>query len=362
LANHPDSRRRVSQEAWVSRLSTVWDVGLLVLGRDLEVDYANARARELLVAKSEADLERRWRQLRSRLGKALDESKEGRPVEVTVNGQGGSRGHSLRLQIFAIEEEECVGHLLVLQPAERAAAIEAALRHAAHSRSLASLFRDLAHDLKGLLNVIAMNVEILSRLPESDADFSHRPGVAAKSADAVRRELARLDRSLEVILDRDASGREKPGRFDVRHTCRALADLIAARASRQHVKLVVTLGTEPAEIMGFSDRVHGAVLNLLINALDAMPEGGILQLDVTRTASIRVSVCDSGAGIDPKIVDRIWSLHYSSKPAGTGIGLYVTRAVVEAHGGRVSCHRNQDGGACFALEFPVAPATETGRT
>jgi signal transduction histidine kinase len=158
-----------------------------------------------------------------------------------------------------------------------------------------------------------------------------------------------------VILDRDATDTDLPRRFDVRHTSRALADLVAARAHRQKVEIALDLGAEPAYVLGFVDRIHAALLNLIINALDAMPHGGALRIAVTRGAAVRVEVCDTGQGVDAAIADEIWRLHYTTKAEGTGLGLYVTRAVAESHSGRATYFPNPNGGACFALELPVAP-------
>jgi signal transduction histidine kinase len=136
--------------------------------------------------------------------------------------------------------------------------------------------------------------------------------------------------------------------------CQALVELVSARARRQFVNISLDAPEQAAEVVGFPDRVHVALLNLIINALDAMPDGGSLRITVARTTMVRVMVCDTGDGVDPASANDIWRLHYTTKPGGTGIGLHVTREVVEAHGGVVSQHANPGGGACFVIELPSA--------
>jgi signal transduction histidine kinase len=352
------SRSRLRQDVWATRLSSVWEVGVIVVGPDQEVDFASARARALLGVTTDAELEQRWGQLKRSLAKAFRSPADSAApaVETTVMVEAGGTGQDLRVQIYDIAEEDCIGHLLILQHAERAAAIESALRHATLDRGLSSLYRHQAHDLKGLLNVITMNVEILSRVSQgAGAVPADQAAIAERCATVARRELARLDRSLEVVLDRDAVEQAAPRRFDVRVTCQALAELVAARATRQGITVALHVPDRPAEIIGFSDRLHGAILNLIINAFDAMPNGGTLRLEVAHSHSVQVTVCDTGAGIDPHLTGDLWRLHYTTKPGGTGIGLYVTRAVAEAHGGHASHHPNPEGGACFVLELPAAP-------
>lgn len=334
----------------------MFDVGLVVLNANQQVDFATERAHALLGVTSDAEFAQRWRHVERRLGNAFTPpgTTAGEPVETTIFLADDPSRRALRVRIYDIAEEGCVGHLVLLQHGERAAASEAALRHAARNRGRVSLVRDLAHDLKGLLNVIAMNVEILSRLSSAQSEPRDRSAIAVRSADAVRRELRRLDRSIEVILNRDATGHETPQRIDVRLVCQQLADLVAARAQRQHVTLTLQLGTQPAEIIGFPDRVHAALLSLIVNALDAMPGGGTLRIDVACGSSVRISVCDTGTGIDAALMERMWRLHYTTKPGGTGIGLTVARMVAESHGGRVSYDPNPEGGACFVLDLPSA--------
>jgi signal transduction histidine kinase len=339
-------------------------VGVIVLGPDQEIDFANTRARDLLGAAGDADVDARWRQLRPTLANAFHSARNNAPAltapaDVTI--EAGALDRRLRIQIHQLAENEYVGHLLVIQEAERAAAIDAVLRHAVLDRGLSSLFSHVAHDLKGLLNVMTMNVEILSRISQTVGALPpDQAATAARCASVAQRELARLDRTLGVVLDRSAIEQAEPRRFDLRPTCQALAALVAARASRQHVAVALELPDEPVDIIGRSDRVYGAILNLLINALDAMPDGGTLRLGVAHAGhaqpphDVRVTVCDTGPGVDPDLTAKIWGLHYSTKLGGTGLGLYVTRAVAEAHGGRVSYHRNPDGGACFVVELPTA--------
>jgi two-component system sensor histidine kinase HydH len=215
-----------------------------------------------------------------------------------------------------------------------------------------SLSRDTSHDLKDVLNVIAMNVELLSRVATLGAGGPTELRRADRSTDVIRRELKRLDRSLDALLDRDMIDHEASEVFDVKAVCESILKMIAARAARQRVSVSTTMSEGAVEIRGFPDRIHAALLSLTVNALDAMPDGGTLHLSVNGTAGVRVSLCDSGPGISSDHVPDIWGLHFTTKARGTGLGLYVARSTVLAHGGTIRYLPHAGGGSCFVIDLP----------
>ena len=352
-------RRSLSPATWALRLSEAWDVGVIVLDSGGGLDYANARARYLLDVATDEDLAERWRQLHPVLADPLARATPGgaTPIETTVTIAVRDGETQLRLQAHALEEDDCSGHLLLLQHAGHAVAIEASLRHASHDRGLASLYRDMAHDLKSVLNVIGLNLALLSRIAAEDRASHSQHDIAQRSDAIMRRELKRLDRSIALILDRTLVDREAPERFDLGECCGRIAQLAASRAARQRVavELTVTDGP-PVLIEGYPDRVQGAVLNLVVNALDAMPDGGTLAMRVWQEGQeAYLRVTDSGPGVAAAHLPHLWRLHGTTKTAGTGIGLYVTRATVEAHGGTITYHQPEpESGSVFTLTFPAA--------
>ena len=345
---------RLAPQRWATRLSDLWDVGLLVLGSDGGVDFANARARALLDASTDEQLDERWIDLKGQLAPALRDV-HAATASLEINASvTTSAGSTLRVQVYLVEEDECIGYLLLLQHADRAAAVDRSLRHAARNRCLTSLSRDTAHSLKDVLNVIAMNVELLSRAADGGAADATQAKHSRRYAEIVRRELRRIDRSLDGLLGRHTVEHDSPQTFDLKAVCEALLQLISARAFRQHVEVVSALGDGPAEMSGFADRLHAALLSLMVNALDAMPDGGTLRVVLTKGPAIQIQVHDSGAGIEPDRLSDVWKLYFTTKARGTGIGLYVTRSIVEAHGGTVHYQQKPEGGSCFTVVLPTA--------
>jgi two-component system, NtrC family, sensor histidine kinase HydH len=99
------------------------------------------------------------------------------------------------------------------------------------------------------------------------------------------------------------------------------------------------------------------LVNLLLNALDAMPQGGRLDVDLTTEPSgaVRLAVSDTGSGIPAEMVSRLFTPFATTKPTGTGLGLSLSRRILEEHGGRVAANNRPEGGACFVITLPPPP-------
>lgn len=134
--------------------------------------------------------------------------------------------------------------------------------------------------------------------------------------------------------------------------------LIDGRAHAQRVRLKPQLPALPVMATADKDQLRQVLMNLLLNALDSMPSGG--QLTVALTASganargLQLSVIDSGYGLAPEIVGRLFEPFFSTKETGSGLGLSICRQIVEAHRGTITGRNVEAGGAEFLIELPCA--------
>jgi two-component system sensor histidine kinase HydH len=103
-----------------------------------------------------------------------------------------------------------------------------------------------------------------------------------------------------------------------------------------------------------ADQFKGVLVNLIFNALDIMPGGGELGVRLIRGAdgAVRLTVEDTGPGIDAKVADRLFTPFFSTEPTGTGLGLSVSRRIVQTHGGTLTAANRAAGGACFTITLP----------
>jgi signal transduction histidine kinase len=239
----------------------------------------------------------------------------------------------------------------MIDDATERADIERLRRHAVRDGAIAGLARDAAHDLKGALNILAMNLELLARAAQ-DPSARLTAEQAERCAAAVQRQLRRIDQTIDVVLGaRDADGGRLES-MDLSAVVERLLALAAGRAARQHVEIAYTAGT-PVRLVGDPVRLQAALLALIVNALEAMPDGGRLEIAVS-PAPASLTIRDTGSGVPADRVETMWDVGVSGKPGAQGLGLPVARAIVQAHGGTIRYTPNPAGGSTFVVELPMS--------
>jgi two-component system, NtrC family, sensor kinase len=141
---------------------------------------------------------------------------------------------------------------------------------------------------------------------------------------------------------------------DVIGTALRLAEFDAAF---QKLKITKRLATDQPTVLADGDQLQQVVLNIFLNARDAMPNGGELLVATSNSGNeVSIEISDTGTGIDTGSAKQVFDPFYTTKPAGkgTGLGLAVCYGIVTAHGGRLELRRNESGGATFVVTLPVA--------
>ena len=355
-----ETRERSSQaQRRMNVLANFMDVGVLLLGPDRTLEFANATARDLLTGGAPARFEERWHALRDIFGTVPDPalretSSAHADVEVPVDG----RTRRLRLEFFRLDPEEQGGYLVLVKDRELLEAFETDLRLATQMRGLARAYGALAHELRAPLGAMEINLQLLSDALEknSSADRTVRD-CEKRYAHVLREELARLNRSLLAVLDQTTSLAETREPFDVCGLLHGLNALLAPQAKQQRVALDVRLPDKEIRLTGNRDRLKQALLNIATNALEAMPDGGRLGMALgADNGRVTIKIRDSGPGIPADAVAKIYGMYFTTKNGGTGIGLYVARSVVETHGGSIQVDSHPGEGTCFTVSLPLGLA------
>jgi two-component system sensor histidine kinase HydH len=206
----------------------------------------------------------------------------------------------------------------------------------------------VAHELRNPLTSIKGLVQV--NLREAAAR-----GLPAEDLRVIEHEVRRMERTLQTFLDFARPPRPDRRRLELSDVVDRVVALVGGRARKQGVALRFLRPDGPARVDGDQDQLQQLVLNLVLNALDAMPHGGSVEIDLRppRDGYTELLVRDTGPGIAPQILPRVFETFVSSKETGIGIGLPVSRRIAEDHGGSLTAYNLPAGGACFTLRLPV---------
>jgi len=218
------------------------------------------------------------------------------------------------------------------------------------------LARRLAHELKNPLFPLQLTVENLVRaraLPEAEFDEVFRESTAT---------LATEIANLKTIIGRfsDFSKMPKPEleRIDAKdmvERVRALYETAAGRDTK--IKIAVDVAEAPMPLDADPELLHRALSNLVLNAMDAMPDGGTLTISAQpKGETVELRVADTGQGMTPEECERLFTPYYTTKQHGTGLGLAIVQSVVADHAGTIAVESHAGGGATFIITLPRAAA------
>lgn len=220
-------------------------------------------------------------------------------------------------------------------------------------RSLARLSRSMLHDLKAPLNVMLLNVELLKALDPGAGAASKTHAQRQRALDVLADAVGRLNRALEDLFARAFAQAPQGQLFDLREVITHIEVLVRPQATLEHVALHVELPSEAVQLRGDRTRVEQAILNIVINALDAVSSNGRVSIHVQAIEGrATITVMDTGGGIPAHLLEKLGAVRFSTKHGGTGIGLYVARTVVGAHGGELAIASTLGTGTTVRLTLP----------
>lgn len=213
---------------------------------------------------------------------------------------------------------------------------------------VAQIATGVAHEIRNPLTAIKMLVQTARADGEAE-------GLESEDLRMIEEEIRRLDRSLQTFLDFARPPKPDPRPVDLRELVERTFALVAVRAVQQCVVLEFRRPPSPVVVEADWEHIQQLLLNLALNALDAMPRSGTLEVVVRGPAEgeIELRVLDTGPGIDPAVLPRLFQPFVTGKRTGVGLGLVVSRRIAEDHGGSLTAANRPEGGACFVLRLPV---------
>jgi two-component system sensor histidine kinase HydH len=208
----------------------------------------------------------------------------------------------------------------------------------------------VAHELRNPLTSVKM-------LVQTGLEGTPPVGLQGEDLAIIEHEIRRMEACIQTFLDFARPPSSERRRSDLLHVVRRAVALIEGRARRQQVSYKLDLPTEPVELFIDSEQIQQVLINLLLNALDAMPHGGDLLIAVAPAEPdpkhVTVRIEDNGPGIAPAILARLFEPFVSGKETGLGLGLSISRRLIEAHGGGISGENLPQWGARFTFTLPM---------
>jgi two-component system, NtrC family, sensor histidine kinase HydH len=210
----------------------------------------------------------------------------------------------------------------------------------------------LAHEIKNPLSTIRLNMELLSEdFRESDSPRDRR---AMKKIDLMQQECQRLQDLLDNFLSFAKAHHLRKEPCDLNTQVLRILDFYRPKAEEAKIEVIDYLANDLPTVILDPKAFHGALLNLILNAEQAMPGGGQLVIRTYGTPEgVALDLIDTGCGMDEKTQSQIFDAFFSTKRGGSGLGLPTVRKIIVAHGGDISLQSEPERGTQITIKLPI---------
>ncbi|HEU0006191.1 MAG TPA: ATP-binding protein [Terriglobia bacterium] len=248
------------------------------------------------------------------------------------------------------ENHQPMGGLVIFEDPETVAKLENQFEYAKKLSALSKLTSGVAHEVKNPLNAIVIHLELL----KSQVVSQHAED-AARSLDVITQEIKRLDRVVRNFLNFNRPVEVRLKKEDIQPVLQEVVTLAQNEARQHNVQISVQADDNLPSIQLDPDLMKQCLLNIVLNACQAMPKGGSLNISTAlHNGSLELRVQDEGVGIPPENREKVFNLYYTTKENGSGIGLATVFKVVQLHNGEIEVDSEVGRGTTFILKFPVA--------
>ena len=266
------------------------------------------------------------------------------------------RSPSNEVNAALVISRDLTQHMLAVEELQKA---QAELAHVARVTTLGELAASIAHEVKQPLAAIVADAHAsLNWLAGARPDLERvREALEAMVTDGHR--AAEVVQRIRQLATKSAPHK---ARLDINGVIRDVVPLVRAELLRHQVSLQLELAPQLPEALADRVQLQQVILNLVMNGIEAMASVGdrlrelIVRSGPHERDQLMVAVHDTGVGIEPNTVDELFSAFYTTKSGGMGMGLSISRSIVEAHGGRLWATPNEPHGAVFQFSLPVGPS------
>lgn len=229
------------------------------------------------------------------------------------------------------------------------------LDQAERAAVIGRLTQSVAHEVRNPLNVINLSIDHVSTkyAPEDEKKRAQFTAILS----SIKDEIARLKYLVSDLLNYGRPAQLMLRTIDMRDLVDETMTLVRPQAEVQGIDIEVHNDGSDAEVMGDRERLKSCLSNIVINAFQAMPTGGTLTTNIQKNNGwVELKISDTGIGISEEAIRKIFEPYFSTRNSGFGLGLAVTRSIVEDHKGTIEVRSELDKGTTFILKLPVSSA------
>ena len=318
------------------RLQTLLEninAAVVVLDREMRIGAMNAMARRLFGDVIPSAVEGRFEGVREFLAEHTPRRTESREIDVMVDGNE----RTLRVSIVPLPDSE--EEMLIAEDVTE-------ILRSNRLEAWGEMARQVAHEIKNPLTPIQLTAEHLRAIAERNDP--NLPQVVRSAVDTILRQVVTLRETSKEFSDYASLRQLQRKPLDLR---KLLADLATAYSQSREFRAEIAPST-PDRFHGDERLLRGAVANLIENALQAAPGGRVRLGSHGVDSKVIISVEDTGPGVPPDVLPKIFDPYFSTKSSGTGLGLAIARKAIEEHGGRIHAE-NANPGLRVVIELPV---------
>ena len=223
------------------------------------------------------------------------------------------------------------------------------LSRAEHLSSLGEMVAAVSHEIRNPLGIIKSSAELLKKKQPASGNMTALP-------DIIVEEATRLNAIITDFLKFAKPQVPNLSLCRVEEVIEKTVQLLSLQLEQQKCRVETVFSENLPEILADAAMLHQAFLNLLINAVQAMPQGGTIRVTVSsKEKRVIVVIEDEGRGVAPEFLAKVWSPFFTTKERGTGLGLGIVKTVIEAHEGTIQIENRPAGGAIVIMVLPVRP-------
>ena len=351
-------------------LDTLRD-GVLLLAADARVVMASDSVAKFLNREQTEIVGRRLEEVFD-LGTALGSM----VVRAVARGEGVSAetvvledGRRVQVSLDRIEDGQesgrAMGTMVTLRDTESAMQLEQELEVSRRLAAIGRLTAGVGHEVKNPINAMVVHLELLKGKLAGPGDGGAAPlngatAGAQRHVEILAGEMQRLDRVVQTLADFTRPMELNLAECNLREVVASVVELTGVEMHENGVQVMIEAPREPLMVRVDAELMRQALLNLMLNGMQAMPGGGLMRVAMRRDGYFAVvEVTDQGEGIAPDVLPRIFDLYFTTKAKGSGIGLATTYRILQMHGGALDVRSNpdasaEDHGTTFTVKLPIA--------